>query len=124
MARYNYYNIGDHYSEWHRQHDGISMIDIDSVEVCKKCGCPLLLIEHSVYKGHDNKQVWMLQKLANMAGVQAWLLFVKLKDGGVVGFRGRVVAPTEWSSCVDLTTGEWLYYLRVVHEHHDKICGG
>ena len=45
MARENYFNQGDHYSEFHRQFDGLAMIDIDQVEICKKCKLPLALVE-------------------------------------------------------------------------------
>ena len=38
----------DLYSKFHRKHDGIAMIDVDSVEICQRKGCwkVLAIIEH------------------------------------------------------------------------------
>jgi hypothetical protein len=35
MARDTYAFSNGIYNDWHRQYEGIAMIDIDSVEVCK-----------------------------------------------------------------------------------------
>ena len=46
MARHWYSKLEQNpYSKWHRQFDGIAMIDIDSVECCPKCYQPLAFIE-------------------------------------------------------------------------------
>ena len=47
MARKNYFNTGDVYSEWHRKEDGIFMIDVDHVETDKKTKRPLMLAENA-----------------------------------------------------------------------------
>ena len=45
MARDWYSNLKQEaYSKWHRQFDGIAMIDVDSVECCKVCYEPLAII--------------------------------------------------------------------------------
>jgi hypothetical protein len=43
MARDTYAFSNGIYNDWHRQYDGIAMIDIDSVEVCKFCYEPLAI---------------------------------------------------------------------------------
>ena len=37
MARWTYFERGSHFSEWHRQYDGLAGIDVDFVEVCPEC---------------------------------------------------------------------------------------
>jgi len=45
MARRNYYDYGDTYSEFHRKEDGIYMVDIDTVETDKETKEPLMVAE-------------------------------------------------------------------------------
>jgi hypothetical protein len=37
MARYTYAFSNGVYNDWHRKYDGIAMIDVDSIEVCRIC---------------------------------------------------------------------------------------
>ena len=43
MARDTYAFSNGVYNDWHRKYEGIAMIDIDSVEVCKYCYEPLAI---------------------------------------------------------------------------------
>ena len=50
MARYTYAFSNGVYNDWHRKYDGIAMIDIDSVECCRYCYEPLLLLRRAMTK--------------------------------------------------------------------------
>ena len=55
MARNNYFDKGDPYSEWHRNLDNkLGYIDIDSCGICLKCKAPLYLAETTF----DVNQTW------------------------------------------------------------------
>jgi hypothetical protein len=68
MTRNTYAFSNGIYNDWHRQYEGIAMIDIDSVEVCKFCYEPLAIIETAYYKGHTNKATRpLLERLLSVA---------------------------------------------------------
>jgi hypothetical protein len=66
MARDTYAFSNGIYNDWHRQYEGIAMIDIDSVEVCKFCYEPLAIIETAYYKKHTNKATTLLERLLSV----------------------------------------------------------
>ena len=70
MARNNYFNKGDPYSEWHRSLDNkLGYIDIDSVGICLKCKAPLYLAETTFDVNQTWKATTTTEALARLAGL-------------------------------------------------------
>ena len=67
MARWTYAFSNGGYNDWHRQYEGIAMIDVDSVECCPQCYEPLAMIETCYDKGQKYKS--LSKYLANLIQV-------------------------------------------------------
>ena len=79
MARDWYSNLKQEaYSKWHRQFDGIAMIDVDSVECCKVCYEPLAIIEVAMDKGQD-KAYTLIKKIADKMQLPAFVVLYTLE---------------------------------------------
>ena len=68
------------YSNWHRQqHNLIAMSDCDKVSICNSCLTPLFLAE-TVFNNNQgwNKPHKVTKKLADMAGIPAFIVWYKL----------------------------------------------
>ena len=77
MARNNYFNRGDEYSEWHRSIEDSSLgyIDLDCVEFHKSCGCVLFVAETCRWTGKNYKNTTLTRKIARKLEVPAYLIF-------------------------------------------------
>ena len=94
MARNNYYNKGDAYSEWHRAlKNDLGYIDIDSVGICLKCKQPLYLAETTFDVGQAWKATTTTEALARLANLPSFLIFYKVENNAVVSFRVKQLTP-------------------------------
>jgi hypothetical protein len=111
VARWNYFNRGDHYSEWHRQYDGIAYIDIDSVECCKKCYQPLAIIETALDKGQD-KVFTLSKKVADKLEIPGFVVLYTIDGEKITKFRIRRFSPDVSPTYREATPQLWLSYLK------------
>lgn len=111
MARWNYFNRGDHYSEWHRQFEGIAMIDVDSVECCKVCYEPLAIIEVAMDKGQD-KAYTLVKKIADKMQLPGFVVLYTVNNNEITQFRVRRVSPQVSKTYRTAEPELWLSWLR------------
>ena len=73
MARYTYAFSNGVYNDWHRKHEGIAMIDIDSVEIRKVDGCvqPVALVETGRWNRSRFKSIQkdIIMQIADTLGI-------------------------------------------------------
>ena len=125
MARYNYFNSGDHYSEWHRIHEGIAMIDIDSVEICSNKGCwqPLAIIENVYDVGKYNKYTTVVEFIAEKLGIPAYLLYYKPIGTSQQSLEFKIMRLKPFKSVLEgVYEEDWLAELRSLQDEHRKVC--
>ena len=121
MARWTYAFSNGSYNDWHRQYEGIAMIDVDSVECCPVKGCyePLALIETCYDKGQKFKSTTMLKIIASRLQIPSFLVFYKKVAQGSLTFRIKRL----WLSNAQfelMNEDEWLRELyQLQHEHID-----
>ena len=87
MARWTYAFSNGGYNDWHRQYEGIAMIDVDSVECCPQCYEPLAMIETCYDKGQKYKSTTLLKTLASRLQIPSFLVFYKKVGQGSLAFR-------------------------------------
>jgi hypothetical protein len=81
MARNNYFNRGDLFSEFHRsiQDDTFKFLDLDAIfyNHCKRCNNKqiLFIAETAYFKGNLFKSTDITRLMAKMMGVPAYLIF-------------------------------------------------
>ena len=75
MARDVYAFSNGLYSDWHRKYDGISYIDIDSVECCAYCYEPLAIIETCYDKNQKYKATTLSKIIAKRLNIPCFLVF-------------------------------------------------
>jgi len=122
MARRNYYNEGDWYSEWHRAiKKKIAYIDIDSVGICINCKAPLYLAETVFDKGQTWKATTTTEALANLAGLPSFLVFYKVENQKIVSFRIKQLTPVKKEEAILLPSG-WIGMLQLLQEKHNPNC--
>ena len=122
MARRNYYNEGDLYSEWHRSIEKkIAYIDIDSVGICINCKAPLYLAETVYDKGQTWKATTTTEALANLAGLPSFLVFYKVENQKIVSFRVKQLTPIKKEESILLPSG-WIGMLQLLQEKHTPDC--
>jgi len=94
------------------------MIDIDSVEYCSTCFEPLALLELARDVGQSHKPHIVTKKLAEKAGLPAYVVFYKVNEKGeIIQFRVRQVAPIEGQEQV-MTPQQYANFLRKLHQKH------
>ena len=124
MARNNYFDKGEPYSEWHKNLDNkLGYIDIDSVGICLKCKAPLYLAETTF----DVKQKWKAttttEALARLAGLPSFLIFYKVNDKReVIAFRIKQLTPTKDIKEVYLKPEAWVQAMELLQDRHNLIC--
>jgi len=122
MARRNYYNEGDWYSEWHRSlKQKIAYIDIDSVGICINCKAPLYLAETVYDKGQTWKATTTTEALANLAGLPSFLVFYKVENKKIISFRIKQLTPIKKEESILLPSG-WIGMLQLLQEKHNPDC--
>ena len=125
MARYNYFNGGDHYSEWHRSNEGIGMIDIDSIEICTNKGCwqPLAIIETVFDVGKYNKYTNIVEFIAEKLGIPAYLVYYKPRDTGTGSLEFKIMRLKPFKSELEgVYEEDWLAELQLLQNEHRKVC--
>ena len=95
MARHWYSKLEQNpYSKWHRQFEGIAMIDIDSVECCPICYQPLAFIELAKDVGQTFKAYTLTKKVAERFDVPGFVVLYKTNDvNTIIQFRVKRIAP-------------------------------
>ena len=123
MARNNYYNKGDAYSEWHRSlKNDLGYIDIDSVGICLKCKQPLYLAETTFDVGQAWKATTTTEKLARLANLPSFLIFYKVKNKKVVKFRIKQLTPEKYKKDVELDPAAWVQAMELLQDRHNLVC--
>lgn len=124
MAREWYSNLKQEpYSKWHRQFEGIAMIDVDSVEVCKHCYKPLAFIELAKDTGQTFKAYTLTKKLALKFEVPGYVVFYKTDNNDeIVRFRVKRIAKTVGMLHENVKPEKWFKYLKELQEAHAKEC--
>ena len=123
MARYNYFNIGDHFSEFHRKFDGLAGLDLDFIEICQKCQEPLAMFETAMDKGQSYKTTTVTEKIAKACKVPAFLVFYTpgLAHDEIKQFRIKKLVPTETELRV-MNPPEFIKMLKILQERHSNDC--
>ena len=123
MARNNYYNKGDFYSEWHRGlKNDLGYIDIDSVGICLKCKQPLYLAETTFDVGQAWKATTTTEKLARLANLPSFLIFYKVENDKVIKFRIKQLTPEKYKKDVELDPAAWVQAMELLQDRHNLIC--
>lgn len=125
MARDNYFNKGDAFSEFHRSRkEKIAYIDIDMpTPVCKNCYEPLALFETVFDKGQTYKNTTFIQKLARKSQLPAFLVFYKVKADNetIEYFRITQLQPDQTEEFL-LKPEVFIKFLVSLQEEHRKNC--
>ena len=124
MARNNYFDKGDPYSEWHRSLDNkLGYIDIDSCGICLKCKTPLYLAETTFDVGQSYKATTTTEKLARLAGLPSFLIFYKVDENReVIGFRVKQLTPEKYKQNVFVNPETWVQAMELLQDRHNLIC--
>ena len=113
----------DLYSKRHRDFDGIAMVDIDSVEICKNfyCWSPLALVETCYDTGNYVKYTSVTEQIANKLHIPAFLVFYQKGLGSSLFYKIRQVAPFK-SRLRSVSEYVWVSYLRKLQRQHQPYC--
>ena len=121
MARWTYAFSNGSYNDWHRQYEGIAMIDVDSVECCPQCYEPLAMIETCYDKGQKFKSTTMLKIIASRLQIPSFLVFYKQVAQGSLTFRIKRL----WLSNAEfelMNEDEWVRELYELQHEHKQHC--
>jgi len=123
MARNNYFNTGDHFSEFHRKFDGIAGVDIDFVEICKECQEPLAFFETAMDKGQTFKTTTVTEKIAIACDKPAFLVFYTPgpNPDDITNFRITKIAPTRGLEA-NMEPLEFIRLLKILQSEHWIGC--
>ena len=124
MARNNYFDKGDPYSEWHRSlKNDLRYVDIDSGGICNKCKQPLYLAETTFDVGQSWKATTATEWLARAANLPSFLIFYKVNENrDVVSFRVKQLTPEKDRKEVLLEPEAWVQAMELLQDRHNLIC--
>ena len=124
MARNNYFDKGDPYSEWHRNLDNkLGYIDIDSVGICLKCKAPLYLAETTFDVGQSWKATTATEWLAQAANIPSFLIFYKVNENReVISLRIKQLTPIKDRKEFLLKPEAWVQAMELLQDRHNLIC--
>ena len=124
MARNNYYNQGDPYSEWHRAlKNDLRYVDIDSCGICNKCKQPLYLAETTFDVGQSWKATTATEWLAKAAGLPSFLIFYKVNENReVISFRVKQLTPIKDRKEIILKPEAWVQAMELLQDRHNLVC--
>ena len=124
MARDNYFDKGDPYSEWHRSlQNKLGYIDIDSCGICLKCKDPLYLAETTFDVNQAWKATTTTEKLARLANLPSFLIFYKVNDKReVISFRIKQLTPEKYKENIFTETQTWVQAMELLQDRHNFIC--
>ena len=121
MARDVYAFSNGKYSDFHRKYDGISYIDVDSVECCIYCYEPLAIIETCYDKGQTWKATTLSKIIAERLNIPCWLVFYKELTPSSLTFRIKRIRSSQTEFQL-MNENEWVEILRSLHDHHKLKC--
>lgn len=121
------------YSRWHRTDSiqryvgtrdafNLAMLDIDSVDYCRRCRDVVAMVELAEGLHQTGKVAIVTQQAAQRLQVPAYIVLYEVdRNNDITCFRVRQMAPRigQW---VDLTPRAWAEHL--VKLHRDHICLG
>ena len=116
------------YSTWHRQqHNCLNFSDIDQVSSCNACLEPLFLVETVFFNNQKLiKPHKITKRLAEMAGIPAYILWYHTVGEMMINFRIKKIAPNYPggynSEPKRITTDQWLQYLEHKQAEHFPNC--
>ena len=121
MARDVYAFSNGLYSDWHRKYDGISYIDVDSVECCMYCYEPLAIIETCYDKGQEWKATTLSKIIAKRLNIPCFLVFYKELTPTSLTFRIKRIKGSKTEFRL-MSEDQWVIILRSLHDHHSTNC--
>jgi len=121
MARDVYAFSNGKYSDWHRRYDGISYIDVDSVECCQYCYEPLAIIETCYDKGQEWKATTLSKIIAERLNIPCFLVFYKELTPTSLTFRIKRIKSRKTEFQL-MSEDQWVIILRSLHDHHKSKC--
>ena len=124
MARNNYFDKGDPYSEWHRAlKNDLRYVDIDSCGICNKCKQPLYLAETTFDVGQSWKATTATEWLARAANLPSFLIFYKVNENReVISFRVKQLTPEKDRKEVLLEPEAWVQAMELLQDRHNLVC--
>ena len=114
----------DLYSKFHRLHEGIAMVDVDSVEICQNKGCwkPLAIIEHLYDTGSTKKKYTnIVEQIGQALKVPVFLVYYKESTTDSLIFRVAQKYPIS-TPLKHHSADEWVAILRQIQAKHQKVC--
>ena len=122
MARYWYSNLKQNeYSKWHRQYEGIAMIDVDGIEVCPQCYEPLAIKETCKEMGQKYKATTLVKTLSDRLRVPSFLVFYKKVGQGSLAFRIKRLHVSN-ADYEYMNEDKWVRELYQLQEDHKDCC--
>tara|TARA_R100000458_G_scaffold56584_1_gene61677 strand:- start:128 stop:520 length:393 start_codon:yes stop_codon:yes gene_type:complete len=124
MARNNYFDKGDPYSEWHRSlKNDLRYVDIDSCGLCNKCKQPLYLAETTFDVGQSWKATTATEWLAQAANLPSFLIFYKVNENReVISFRVKQLTPIKDRKEIILKPEAWVQAMELLQDRHNLVC--
>ena len=116
------------YSTWHRQqHNLLNFSDIDQVSSCNACLEPLFLVETVFFNNQKLiKPHKITKKLAEMAGIHAYILWYRCVGDMMMHFYVKKIAPNYpdgySSEPRRITPDQWLQFLEHKQAEHFPKC--
>ena len=116
------------YSNWHRQqHNCLGFSDIDQVSTCNACSKPLFLAETVFNNGQGwNKKHKVTKKLAEMAGIPAYIVWYQLVGDMMIHVHVKKIAPDYKDGFNSepklLDPDHWLQFLEYQQVKHYPDC--
>ena len=117
------------YSTWHRTqtHNCLGYSDIDQVSTCNACLEPLFLVETVFFNNQKLiKPHKITKRLAEMAGIPAFILWYHSVGEMMISFHIKKIAPNYPggynSEPKRITTDHWLQYLEFKQVEHFPNC--
>jgi hypothetical protein len=117
------------YSTWHRTqtHNCLGFSDIDQVSCCNACLEPLFLVETVFYNNQKLiKPHKITKRLAEMAGIPAFILWYHTVGDMMINFHVKKIAPNYPggynSEPKRITPDMWLAYLEFKQSEHYPNC--
>ena len=124
MARNNYFDKGDPYSEWHRSlKNDLRYVDIDSCGICNKCKQPIYLAETTFDVGQSWKATTATEWLAQAANIPSFLIFYKVNENReVISLRIKQLTPIKDRKEFLLKPEAWVQAMELLQDRHNLIC--
>ena len=95
-------------------------IDIDQVEICKKCKSPLAVVETAYDVGQNFKSFIVTQLIAERLKVPGLVTLYQVdkKSNEIINFRVKKIYPTESDGFYNVPPYLYVKWLKRLHEKH------